>query len=346
MVSEEIYELCLPVLQKTDLDEEERAEQLEELLRDKASLTGSALENAVLDVLWRHRNQGQPEASPPPSRHTIIRRSSPAPWQMARSSTPLSSPSQTGTSPAGASSIHLARAGLQRGSARSSTVSPFSSPRPSPRLAFAQPIPHSPNLNAYEFSDQGPPPDFYGDLGSESNVDWLVSDDATSVASTGGLSASAPEFVPDMSPLDILKSVLGDKKSNEEIEAALEANSYDLGATIAALSQQDSRKEEKKTKEGQIVVGKSTLMEPRPATPSSQRSPVVCKYWLSTGQCLRSDCRFSHDLSSHICKYVSSLTAVFRSNCMKVLDDGKLLSRRELSILTRSRIVNPEHESE
>lgn len=305
MVSEEILELCLPLLQDKSLDEEDLAEKVEELIREKTALRGSALENTVLDILWRQREQVQPNASPPPPRHTVIRRSSPAPWQAARSSTPLSSPSQAGTSPAAPSSFHLARAGLSRGP-RSSTASPFTSPRPSPRLAFAQPIPHSPSLQAYEFSDQSQSSDFYGDFGSESNIDWLVADDATSVTSSiGGLSASAPEFVPDMSPHDILRSVMGDKKTNEEIEAALEANSYDIGATIAALSEEQGKDEStQKSEEGRILVGKSMSMaDNRPTTPSGQaRSTVVCKYWLSTGQCLRADCRFSHDSTSHLCK--------------------------------------------
>lgn len=303
MVSEELFELCQPVLQNTALDDEEQTEQLEDLLRSNTTLTGASLENAVLDILWRQRNQSKPNASPP-TRHTIIRRSSPAPWQV-RSATPISSPSMTGTSPAGPSGFHLTRAGISRGP-RSSTASPFTSPRPSPRLAFAQPIPHSPNLNAYEFSGQNSPSsELYGDFGSESNVDWLVADDQLSVTSSiGGLSASAPEFVPDMSPHDILRSVLGDKKTNDEIEAALEANSYDLGATIAALSEDSGKDGSQKSDEGRVVVGKSmTVDHSRPSTPLNQaRTPVVCKYWLSTGTCLRADCRFSHDLTTHICK--------------------------------------------
>jgi hypothetical protein len=305
MVSDELFELCQPVLQNASLDEEELTEQLEELLRSKTALTGSSLEHAVLDVLWHRHNETKPGASPPPSRHTVIRRSSPAPWQVTRAATPISSPSMTGTSPAGPSGFHLARAGLSRGP-RSSTASPFTSPRPSPRLAFAQPIPHSPSLNAYEFSDQNSQSsELYGDFGSESNVDWLVADDALSVTSSvGGLSASAPEFVPDMSPHDILRSVLGDKKTNDEIEAALEINGYDLGATIAALSEEPTKDDSQRLDEGRVLVGKSMMTDPsRPSTPSNQtRTPVVCKYWLSTGSCLRADCRFSHDLTSHICK--------------------------------------------
>lgn len=304
MVAEDVLESCLALLRDGALDEEEQAEKVEDFLREKTSLAGAPLENAVLDILWRHRNRNLPDSSPPPPRHTVIRRSSPAPWQMARSSTPLSPPSNLGTSPGSASWFPGSRGNYR--APLSATVSPFSSPRPSPRLALAQPIPHSPNLNAYEFSDQSQVSDYYGDFGSDSNVDWLVADDANSTTSSiGGLSATAPEFVPDMSPHDILRTVLGDKRSNEEIETALETNSYDLGATIASLSQnQDGEGFGNQSDDSRIVVGKSMAMEqPQLVTSTTQnRSPVVCKYWLSTGQCLRADCRFSHDLTGHVCK--------------------------------------------
>lgn len=309
MVAEDLLENCLQILQAEPLDEEEQAEQAEDFLRDKASLSGPPLENAVLDVLWRLRNRSLPDSSPPPARHTVIRRSSPAPWQMQRSSTPLSPQSYLGTSP-GSSSWHPSSRGVFPRAPRSSTASPFTSPRPSPRLALAQPIPHSPSLNTYEFSDQTQASDYYGDFGSDSNVDWLVGDDANSTASSLGglstaasLSATAPEFVPDMTPHDILRTVLGDRKSNEEIETALETNGYDLGATIAAFSQgQDA--DALSHQSDRIVVGKSMAMDQTRSAPSPapSRSPVVCKYWLSTGQCLRADCRFSHDLTNHVCK--------------------------------------------
>lgn len=312
MVSEELLDKCLEILQDQALDDEEQVEKVEDFLRANTSLSGSSLENAVLDILWRHRNRSLPDSSPPPVRHTVIRRSSPAPWQMARSSTPLSPHSNLGTSPGSTSWVQSSRGAFSR-PPLSSTVSPFTSPRPSPRLALAQPIPHSPSLNAYEFSDQSQISDYYGDFGNDSNVEWLVADDANSTtSSTGGmgfpasLSATAAEFVPDMSPHDILRTVLGDRRSNDEIETALEAHSYDLGATIAALSQDHDADAFAKQDDGRVVVGKSMAMEQvRPITPSgNSRSPVVCKYWLSTGQCLRADCRFSHDLTSHVCKYV------------------------------------------
>ncbi|OGE55453.1 hypothetical protein PENARI_c004G08280 [Penicillium arizonense] len=347
MVSDELLEKCLPILQDLDLDEEEQVEKVEDFLRANTTLSGPPLENAVLDILWRHRNRNQPDSSPPP-RHTVIRRSSPAPWQMARSSTPLSPHSNLGTSPGSTSWVQSSRGAFAR-PPLSSTVSPFTSPRPSPRLALAQPIPHSPNLNAYEFSDQSQISDFYGDLGSDSNIDWLVADDANSTTSSAGglstpgaLSATAVEFVPDMSPHDILRTVLGDKRSNDEIEAALEANSYDLGATIASLSQDlETEAIAKQHDDGRVLVGKSMTMEQvRPVTPlGSSRSPVVCKYWLSTGQCLRADCRFSHDLTTHVCKYWVMGNCLAGDGCPFSHDPSALITN--LSVTDGSRPNSP-----
>ena len=311
MVSEDLLEECLQVLESEKPGEEELAERAEEYLREKTSLSGTSLENAVLDVLWRRRNRVLPGSTAVPLRHTVIRRSSPAPWQMAGASTPISPHSNFGTSPGNGSFIPNSRGGLSRAPLPSSAASPFSSPRPSPRLAFAQPIPHSPSLNTYEFSDQSDTSNFYTDLGSDRNVDWLVSDDADSFASSSGaqsipnsLSATAPEFVPDMGPHDILRTVLGDQRTNEEIEDALEENGYDIGATVASLSQDQDTATLQQPGNDHVLVGKSIVMDQSRAEtpPSAQRSPVVCKYWLSTGQCLRADCRFSHDLTHHVCK--------------------------------------------
>lgn len=307
MIADDIYDLCHPILADKELEEEDKVEKLEELLRKETALNGSTLENTILDALWRHRNASKPDAGEAPSRHIVIRKSSPAPWQLSRAHTPLASPpiSSSPAIPPGFPS----RPSFSR--QKSTAPSPFVSPRPSPRLALAQLIPHSPNLNAYEFSDASPGPDIYGDYGSD-NVDWLVADDTASNASstgTGQLSAAAPEWVPqpDMGPYDILRSVLGDKKTNEEIEEALEKNSYDLGATIAQLSDADITEppiiSEAVQSNGSVLVGKPMNIEQvRPVTPNTGKSPIVCKYWLASGSCLRADCRFAHDTTSHVCK--------------------------------------------
>jgi len=162
--------------------------------------------------------------------------------------------------------------------------------------------------------------DIYGDYGSD-NVDWLTNDDSMSNTSsvyggdTGyGSSGEWPsQQMNEMSPYDILRSVFQGEKSDEEIEEVLEANGYDLSAAIMYLmggQGNDSGhlapgiKEVEKT----VLVGKSMIPGARPVTPVGQaKSSVVCRYWLSTGQCLRADCRFSHDLTNHLCKYVASL---------------------------------------
>jgi RNA-binding, Nab2-type zinc finger len=301
MISEEHYRLCLPILQDDKVEEEDKTERLQELLEKETGLGGSSLDNAVIDALWKHRNAGKGQVTDQPLRHTVIRKSSPAPWQINRAPTPLGSPPPS-SSPALSAGFPAARPSFSR--QKSGVPSPFASPKPSPRLALAQPIPHSPSLNAYEFSDQSPAPDIYGDYGSE-NVDWLLGDETASNASSTGLSAAAPEWVPqpDMSPYDILRSVLGDKKTDEEIEEALNQHSFDLGATIATLVGTDPEAPPTVMPENNLLVGKSTIVTPRPSTPGTAKSQIVCKYWLASGSCLRADCRFAHDTSVYLCKY-------------------------------------------
>ncbi|KAF2146699.1 uncharacterized protein K452DRAFT_241716 [Aplosporella prunicola CBS 121167] len=338
MVSDEVYELCLPVLQDDSLEDEDKTEKLEELVRKETSLDGKALEDAVLDSLWRFRGATNTSASPPPVRHTIIRRSSPAPWQVARTPTPSNSSPRIPPPPG----FGVAPPGFSR--AKSSTASPFTSPRPSPRLAYATPhIPHSPNLNAYEFSDSSPTPEIYGDYGSDT-VDWLVNDDVASVTSSsvqgdGGLNGAAAEWVQpytmDMDPYDMLRSILRDDRSNEDIEKALESNGYDFTATVQALmdSQGMTLSHSTPTSEPErtVLVGKSMSPAFRPATPAGQaKTHILCKYWLATGQCARADCRFSHDPSKTVCKYWLSGTCLAGDTCLFSHDPTNLMAKMML----------------
>ncbi|KAJ9142061.1 CCCH zinc finger and SMR domain-containing protein [Pleurostoma richardsiae] len=335
MVSDETYEICLPILRDPSIEEEDKTDKLEELLKRETALTGHALENAVLDALWRFREGGGIATSPPPIRQTILRRPSPASWR--GSGTPLSGSPRLGVSP-------LAPPGFVPATftrAKSSTASPFSSPRPSPRLNFATPaIPHSPSLNAYEFAhDTTPAPEIYGDFQSD-NVDWLVSDDAASITSSvgtsSGLNAAAPEFSSsqqtDMTPYDMLRSILGQTRTDEEIDAALAMHGYDLGATISAIMESQASDPAVMTvqveeAQGGVLIGKSMTPELRPSTPADQRSGAICKFFLTTGKCMRADCRFSHDLSSHICKYWVQGTCLAGDTCVFSHDPALLVNR-------------------
>ncbi|KAF2013224.1 hypothetical protein BU24DRAFT_232630 [Aaosphaeria arxii CBS 175.79] len=341
MVADEVYEACLPVLQDESLEEDEQTDKLEELLRNQTGLTGKSLENIVLDCLWRFRDAGNSSASPPPSRATIIRRASPAPWQANRAPTPVNHSPRTIHPPPG---FGIVPPGFSR--AKSSNASPFTSPRPSPRLAFSSPhIPHSPSLSAYQFSERvSPAPDLYGDLGSDS-VDWLVNDDSGSTESSsflgdGTLNGAAAEWVQpqamDMGPYDMLRSILRDDRPDEEIEKALESNGYDLSAALLALMGTQAYESQQLAsslpEQGTYLVGKSMSPAFRPATPAGQsKSNIVCKYFLSTGHCARADCRFSHDTSKTLCKYYMSGNCLAGETCLFSHDPSALMARMVIS---------------
>lgn len=322
MVSDMLYDLCLPVLEDQALEEEEKTEKVEQIVQTEDSLSGPSLEDAVLSILWRFRDAKAPAKSSPAARHAIIRRNSPASWQNARSPTPAS-PALSRASPAPPPGFGVAPPSFMRSKSYGGR-SPFTSPRASPRLAFAHPIPHSPTLATYEFSEPSSELNEYGDYGSDT-VDWLVNDEYSSRPSSSGagsipengLNAAATSWIQpqanEMSPYDMLRSVMGDGRSDEEIESALEANGYDLSTTLIYLMGTQTGYQQEQSyfpeSDGQILIGKS-MMPSQPITidqTEQGRSNVVCKYWLASGSCLRADCRFSHDLSSHICKYASGL---------------------------------------
>ncbi|KIH91737.1 ccch zinc finger DNA-binding protein [Sporothrix brasiliensis 5110] len=415
MVSDETYDICLPILQDASLEEEDKIDRLESLLKKATTLQGQSLENAVLDAVWRYREGGGTATSPPPIRQTILRRPSPASWR--GSNTPLSGSPRLGVSPLvppGFVPASIQGASFPPSFTRnnkSTAASPFGSPRPSPRLGFATPaIPHSPSLNAYEFaSDHTPAAEIFGDAQQTDNVDWLVSDDAVSVtsslgggsgtgfgggpgsytgsgfasgtatpSSSSGLNAAAPEFSlsslssqqVDMTPYDMLRSILGPSRTDDEIDAALAMHGYDLGATITAImeqQQQQQQQQQQKLQEpqepqqpqdaasfslsalgssgapfppaptsiassmddssGGVLIGKSMTPDARPSTPADQKSGILCKFFLSTGQCLRADCRFSHDLSNHICKYWVAGNCLAGNTCVFSHDPAHLITR-------------------
>ncbi|KAL8717370.1 MAG: hypothetical protein Q9225_005374 [Loekoesia sp. 1 TL-2023] len=292
MASDALYELCLPALEDTSLDGEEKTEKLEQLLAKEYSLSGQALEDAVLNVLWRFRDASDPSTASPPIRHTIIRKSSPAPWQVPRPSSGLASPALSAVVPVSRSN----RPGFTR--AKSYGASPFGSPRPSPRLAFASPVPHSPQLESYQFSEPGDGQNDYGDMSSD-NVDWLLNDETRSRPSSSGTGAGSTyegsswneSQQNEMSPYDMLRSVLGDGRSDKDIEAALTANEYDLSLTLMSLmsSQTAYQQEENFVPETsrEVLIGKSMTTE-RPISVDQTargRSPII------SGD----SCVFSHD---------------------------------------------------
>src|SRR5882757_1890275 len=126
MISDEHYDLCRPILDDSAIEEEDKTERLEDLLRKESGLKGPALENAVLDALWKHRNAQRGETAETPLRHHVIRKASPAPWQLNRVPTPLGSPPPLSSSPALSVGFPASRPSFSR--QKSSVQSPFVSP--------------------------------------------------------------------------------------------------------------------------------------------------------------------------------------------------------------------------
>lgn len=336
MVSDRIYDLCRPIVEDEALGDEEKTDKLEELLSSApTSLKGKALEDAVLGTLWQYKGAGDKQRSPQAVRGTtVIRSRSPAPWLQQRSGTPGSGTSSP--RPSTATPVHPPGLGPQPPAfarTKSSTASPFSSPRPSPRLPVATPtIPHSPRLSAYQFSDSSPTTENYGDYGSDI-VDGLVGDETSSNTSFGdnGSDFITP-YTSEMSTYDMLRSILQDHKTDEELEQVLEANGYDLSQTIHALMEASGlgatpaimAEQQART----VLIGKSLSPSSRPVTPAGQqKSPIVCRYWLASGHCARADCRFAHEVQNHVCKYWLQGNCIAGPNCLFSHDPALLMQQ-------------------
>lgn len=349
MVSYKMYELCRPVLEDDKLADEEKTDRLEELLSaEPFSLKGKALEDAVLGALWKWKDAGEKDSSPSSTRGaTVIRSRSPAPWVQQRSATPSSlsgSPRPSNATPAAPPGLGPQAPAFTR--TKSSTASPFTSPRPSPRLAFASPaIPHSPRLSAYQFSDASFSTENYGDYGSE-NVDWLVNDDTSSNTSFGEAGYNAPEYMTpytsDMTPFDMIRSILQEDRTDEELDQILEANGYDLSQTINALMEAQGmganvmaaalQQQQQDAQNRFHLIGKSMSPSSRPVTPAGQqRSPIVCRYWLTSGHCARADCRFAHEVKNHVCKYWLQGNCIAGNACLFSHDPATLMNNLNMN---------------
>ena len=324
MVSDSVYELCSPILNDASLDEEEKTDKLQELLSKETSLGGPGLENTVLDILWKYREQVDSQVdriakATPKTRYQTIRRSSPAPWGSGRPSTPIAGSPRPGTSPAHPPGFSMVPPSLVRGRSQNN-VTAIASPFGSPRMPSALPrIPLSPSLDRYELSaDSVGLPRQEPGFGSGYD-DWMTTgmDGADDDGLFDGPTTPSTSSHAGALPYDMLRSVAGEQLTDEELEAALEASGYDLGAALNALSGRsdlainDMHISPELSRIPHVLIGKSMRtkapVSPRPSTPSGRsRQGIICKYFLSTGSCLRDDCRFSHDPSKHVCKYVAS----------------------------------------
>lgn len=109
-----------------------------------------------------------------------------------------------------------------------------------------------------------------------------------------------------MSPFDMLRNILGKENSDEDIEHALEKYGFDISnilkllmpTTTVDISATDAANS---TNVGSEQIDKMpSIQQNRGPSPTDK---TVCKYFIQWGECLRSDCMYSHDLTSTICRF-------------------------------------------
>lgn len=137
----------------------------------------------------------------------------------------------------------------------------------------------------------------------------------------------------DLAPFDLLRAVLGGNYSDDLIQKTLEKHNYDINVVIIvlqkyddqAVTEQGDENEEEEVEvpeevfvaihnaEGQNFAAQSYAPqhhaeedydEPyqEPLLPGREEK-VLCKYFVQFGECLRADCRYSHDLTSRVCRF-------------------------------------------
>ncbi|KAJ6485927.1 hypothetical protein C8R45DRAFT_870368 [Mycena sanguinolenta] len=146
--------------------------------------------------------------------------------------------------------------------------------------------------------------------------------------------AAAAMLTEGMTPFDVLSSVFGSTLAPSELEEALAANGYDFDRAMAWLvdravptvPQQPPPQLRIQQMGGRVTVvardpvgrGRGT-QDPRGAPRYVNGRPTqggnrVCRYFVA-GECLRADCRFSHDLERALCRFWLRGTCAKQDNC-------------------------------
>ncbi|PCH44392.1 hypothetical protein WOLCODRAFT_26736 [Wolfiporia cocos MD-104 SS10] len=143
-----------------------------------------------------------------------------------------------------------------------------------------------------------------------------------------------------MTPFDVLSSVFGATLAPSELEEALASNGYDFERAMTWLVDRQMASPPQNSSVPRIqslgnrvqLVSRDAIMRGGrggffPNTPPGARNgqrfvngrPVpggnrVCRYFLA-GECLRADCRFSHDLERALCRFWLRGTCAKGENC-------------------------------
>ncbi|KAJ7180464.1 hypothetical protein C8R46DRAFT_940225 [Mycena filopes] len=144
--------------------------------------------------------------------------------------------------------------------------------------------------------------------------------------------AAAAMLTEGMTPFDVLSSVFGSTLAPSELEDALAANGYDFERAMAWLVDRAVPTAPQPTPQLRIqqMGGRVTVVARDPARGRGGQDPRappryvngrpaqggnrVCRYFVA-GECLRADCRFSHDLERALCRFWLRGTCAKQDNC-------------------------------
>ncbi|KAG5355834.1 hypothetical protein CJU89_5547 [Yarrowia sp. B02] len=133
----------------------------------------------------------------------------------------------------------------------------------------------------------------------------------------------------DLAPFDLLRAVLGGNYSDDLIQSTLEKHNYDINVVIVVLQKYNDGSEhveeeeeaaeqpeeepvydyndytnyedpsiyEEEYDEDEEEIYAALALLP------GREEKVLCKYFVQFGECLRADCRYSHDLTSRVCRF-------------------------------------------
>ncbi|KAK9240610.1 hypothetical protein V1525DRAFT_175658 [Lipomyces kononenkoae] len=128
------------------------------------------------------------------------------------------------------------------------------------------------------------------------------------------------------SPFDHIRAALAlpaaSNLTDTEITAALERNGYDILVTLTSLFDKLTGRAPQQPQQPVKVqtIGPAYSVQATNGGPAANKEhnkvPTVCRYFLTTGQCLRPDCRFTHDLSATVCRYWLQNSCLAGSTCV------------------------------
>ncbi|KAK9474889.1 uncharacterized protein V1510DRAFT_447095, partial [Dipodascopsis tothii] len=332
-ISAGIRARCYQILDDPGVLEEEKAEMIEGLVREDHGgiLTSGDLERLVLELLWLHRARAPGGGAADDGafgRAKVIRRhQSPSRWTPPRSTPPMRHASPVPYQSLGNGST-TSLAGMGRPDAGfgfygspSDALDDFaglSIASSSSWSTLASPVPAPATLAA---------PDDTDDLAAEFMPAIFDDTDAVPSLATSHSSDDAPPPADadaaddEPAPLyDQVRAALQQKAlPDARIQAALEQTNYDLAAALRALHVGPAAANKRDTTTIGPIYSQS-------APQSSVKLQTVCRYFLSTGQCLRPGCRFSHDLSSTVCRYWLQGSCLAGTTCVFLhhIPDGML----------------------